>query len=118
RTARGAPTYARWRHTSGVPGTAEAAEDLTPDREVPVAERGAHRERVGGPRAAPQHLVPVAEEDLRVLAVREAREARVTVEVGRGPLPHATEEVEQAVGRGPSGMGAHVVGPEAATRTP
>src|SRR5690606_7561698 len=57
--------------------TPEPAEDLPPDGVVPVAEGPADGERVGCPRAASQHLVLGAEEDLRVLPVGEGPEARV-----------------------------------------
>src|SRR5207244_3843136 len=53
--------------TSGVPGAAEAGEDLPPDGEVPVSEGRPDGGRVGGPRAATQHPEPVpglVEEDL------------------------------------------------------
>ena len=52
------------------PGAAEAGEDLPADRVVPVAERAPAGHRVGGERAAAQHLVLGAEEHLRVLPVR------------------------------------------------
>src|SRR4029079_1434590 len=64
-----------------------AAEDLPSLRQVPVPERDARDERVGRPRAAGQHAVLVAEEDLRVLGVRERLEAGIALEGGRRPLP-------------------------------
>src|SRR5882757_8847843 len=65
----------------GVAGAAEAAEDLPPDRVVPVAERATAGVPVGAEGAAAQHLVFRAEESLRVFGVGEGGEARVTVEV-------------------------------------
>src|SRR5205085_5318323 len=50
-------------------------------------------------RAPAQDLVVGSEEDLGVFAVGKAGEAGVAVEVGRGPLPDAAEQVLDAVRR-------------------
>src|SRR5947209_17397106 len=87
------------------PGAAKAGEDLAADGQVPVAEGGPSRHRVGGPRAAAQHLVPCPEEHLRVLAVGEGDEPGVGLEVGRGPLPDVADELVDAEGTGALGIG-------------
>src|SRR5205814_40553 len=97
---------------SRIARTPEAGEDLAPLREVPVAERRAGHGRVDGPRAAAQHLVLVAEEDLRVLGVRERAEARVGTEVGRRPLPDVADQLLRAGGRRALRTGPHGRGPE------
>src|SRR5262249_3032543 len=74
------------RRGDGIPGGAEPGEDLPPDRVVPVTERATAGYRADGERPAAQHLVLVAEEDLRVLPVRPGRKARVGQEVAGGPL--------------------------------
>ena len=84
----GDPNIADIKPSSGQESrTAEAGEDLAADRVVPVAERGAHRDRIGRPRPAAQHLVLGAEEHLGVLAVGERPEARVAREVGARSTP-------------------------------
>src|SRR5205814_10177331 len=75
------------------------AEDLAPDREVPVAERRPASGGVGAERAAAQHLVARAEEDFGVLAVRPRAEAGVAAEVARRPLPDVTDQLPYTVGR-------------------
>src|SRR6185369_3626554 len=82
---------------SAVGGTAETREDLPALREVPVAERVPRDERLRRPRAAAQHLVPAPEVDRRVLGIGERLEARVRLEVARGPFPHAAEHLLAAV---------------------
>src|SRR5688572_21268799 len=66
---------------SDVLGQAHAGEDLAALREVPAAEGRRGHARGGGPRAAAQDAVLVAEEDLGVLAVRVRDEARVAAKV-------------------------------------
>jgi hypothetical protein len=86
---------------AGVAGEPDAREDLPPDREVPVAEGQARDGRMGRPRAAAQDAVLVAEEDLRVLRVRERGEAGVARERRRGPLPHLADAREEPRAGGP-----------------
>ena len=62
--------------------------------------------RVGRPGGAPQHLVLVAEEDLRVLAVGERLKAGVGEEVRGGPLPDLTDALQA----GPGGLPLVLVG--------
>src|SRR5437868_15365981 len=62
-------------------------EDLPPLRVVPVAEAQPCNDRIGHERAAAQDAELVAEEDLRVLAVRERLEPGVGLEERRRPLP-------------------------------
>jgi hypothetical protein len=69
--------------------------------------------RRGGPRAAAQHLVARAEEDLGVLAVRVGAEARVAAEVARRPLPDVAEHAQRAARAAPSGW-RHRLGAEGA----
>src|SRR5699024_9808721 len=76
-----------------IPCAAKSAEDLSTDRVVPVAERGADGGGVRGPGPAAQDLVPVVEEHLRVLAVGKGGEAGISVEGRGGPLPHVTDEL-------------------------
>src|SRR5215212_8889182 len=85
--------------SSGVARAAEAGEDLPPLRVVPVAERVADHAEARRPRAAAEHLVLVAEEELGVLAVRVRPKARVRAEVARRPLPRVADHAEDAVGR-------------------
>src|SRR6185295_19413570 len=59
------------------------AEDLTTLGQVPVAERLGGDQRRGGPRAAAEHLVALAEEDLGVLGIRVRLEAGIAVELRR-----------------------------------
>src|SRR2546426_12092899 len=82
--------------SSGVGGTAEAGEDLAPLRQVPVAEGVADGDRARRPRAAAQHLVPVAEVGRRVLAVRECLEPGVGLEVAGRPLPDVADHLMAA----------------------
>src|SRR5919199_1984270 len=83
---------------------AQAAEELAPDREVPVAEGVAHRGRAGSPRATAQNLVIGPEEDLGVLLVGEGLEARVGAEVAGGPLPDVPDKPQDPVGARPFGV--------------
>src|SRR6185503_20942417 len=91
---------------SGVLCAAEAAEDLPADREVPVAEGGAHGHGIGGPGPALEHLVVVAPEDLRVLAVGPGPEPRMGPERRRRPFPHIAHQLVHAPAAGAVGMGA------------
>src|ERR1700716_4571400 len=84
-------------HSSlGAPGTPESREDLAADRVVPVAERAPDRGCVGAERPAAQDLVIRAEEHLGVFAIRERREARISVNVGAGPLPDVPDQLVHA----------------------
>src|SRR3954449_11796078 len=96
---RGKPRWAGRRPLQGVARAAEAGEDLAPLRVVPVAEGVADHAEARRPRAAAQHLVLVAEEELRVLAVRVGAEAAVGREVAGGPLPRVADHPEHAVRR-------------------
>src|SRR3712207_3118173 len=92
------------RHTAdplGIAGAAKPDEELAPDGEVPVAEGVADRAGTGGPRAAAQHSVALIKEDLRVLRVREALEARVGGELAGGPLPDVPDHAQRTVGTRP-----------------
>src|SRR6185312_1166676 len=84
----------------GIGGEADAGEDLPALGEVPVAEAEGGDARVGRPRAAAQHAVLRAEEDLGVLAIRVGDEAWVAVEPGGGPLPDLPDALEVPVGPG------------------
>src|SRR4051794_35976586 len=78
------------------------AEDLPPLGQVPVAERPRRDGRRRRPRPAAQHLVALAEEDFRVLAVGVRLEARVAAELARRPLPDGPDSVKSlAPGRRP-----------------
>src|SRR3982751_6837853 len=76
---------------SRIARAAKAAEDLSPDRIVPIAEGGARHVGRGGPRAAPQHLVVRPEEQLGVFRIRKRLVPRVASEVGGGPFPHVAD---------------------------
>src|SRR5262249_16730133 len=89
----GSPPPAAGRRGGGVPGGAETGEDLPPDRVVPVTERAPAGHRADRERRAAQHLVLVAEEDLRVLAVGPGGKARVGQEVAGGPLPDVPHQL-------------------------
>src|ERR687885_1286211 len=93
-----------WRRPLRVLCAAQAAEELAPDREVPVAEGVAHRGRAGSPRATAQNLVTGPEEDLGVLLVGEGFEARVGAEVAGGPLPDVPDKPQDPVGARPFGV--------------
>src|SRR5207237_9648607 len=73
--------------SSGVGGTAEAGEDLSPLGEVPVAEGVADGDRPRRPRAAAPHLVAAGEVPPRVPAVRGGPQARGGRQVGGPPRP-------------------------------
>src|SRR5205085_10691622 len=70
---------------------AKAAEDLTANRIVPVAEGIPNGPRPRRPGRSTKYLVLRSEKDLRVLGVREGHETRMTVEIGARPLPHVTQ---------------------------
>src|SRR5439155_24745878 len=80
--------------------------DLAALRVVPVPEGRRGDGRPGGPRAAPEHLVAVAEEDLRVLAIGEGAEARIGAEVARRPLPRVADHPAHAARGGAVRVGA------------
>src|SRR6185295_11447794 len=80
-------------------GAAEAAEDLSSDRVIPVPERGANRPRSRRPRPASQNLVVGAKEFFRVFFVRETLKSWIAVEVTRRPLPHVTDHPAASNGR-------------------
>ena len=90
---------------AAVLGAAEAGEDLAADGVVPVAERDAHRGRIGRPRPALEDPVLVAPEHLGVLRVGEGGETGVGREGGRRPLPHVTEHLVHAPGADVLGVG-------------
>src|SRR5437867_4297616 len=92
--------------SSGVGGTAEAGEDLSPLGQVPVAEGVADGDRPRRPRAAAQHLVAAAEVRIGILAVREGLEAGVGLEVARRPLPHVADHLVAAEEAPPARVGA------------
>src|SRR5205085_7417829 len=71
--------------------TPKTAEDLPPNRVVPIAERIANRSRPRCPGAASQHLVLCSKKDLRVLGIRKRRESRIAAEVRARPLPYVAE---------------------------
>src|SRR5688572_16116072 len=97
---------------SGVGGTAEATEDLTSDRVVPVAETIANCAWACGPGAASQDLVLASEERLRVLPVRKALESRIASEIGGGPLPDVADHSIAAARRNISAIRTHRRGVE------
>src|SRR5207247_444236 len=76
----------------------DPGKDLPPLGTIPIAERGPGDQRIGGPRAAAQHSVVLAEEGLRVLRVGKGTEARIAVEERRGPLPDRARHVLELVG--------------------
>src|SRR5262245_66265293 len=88
----------------GIAGAAEAGEDLSPQRVVPVAEARPGDDRVGDPGAAAQDAVVGAEEDLGVLRVRERLETRIAAEKRAGPLPHSSLHVLDLVRIGARGL--------------
>ncbi len=90
---------------------AEAGEDLPALRIVPVAEARSGHPGAGGPRAAPQNPVVVAEEHLGVLAVGMRHEPFVPFEAARSPLPHVADHPEAAVRGRALGMGIGRCGP-------
>src|SRR5262249_38496007 len=82
-----------------------AGEDLAALGQVPVPEAGADHVAAGGPGAAAQHLVGVAEEDLGVFGVWESLEARIRGEFRAGPLPNVAEHLDGAAGGRRIGVG-------------
>src|SRR5262245_639517 len=92
---------------SGVGRTAEAGEDLSSLREVPVAERVPDRDRAGRPRAAAQHLVALPEVRLRVLTIRERGETRIRPEVTRRPFPDVADHLMAPEEAPAARIGAH-----------
>src|SRR5436190_18894600 len=81
---------------SGITRAAHAGEYLSAFREIPVAEGRANHVAARSPRAAPKHLVGVAEEHLRVLGVGEWAKSRVGEEVRGRPLPDIAEHLCRA----------------------
>src|SRR5262249_56678844 len=86
----------RARSAWGVASTAEAGEELAALRQVPVAEGVAGDQGLRRPGPAAQHLVALAEVDLRVLGIREGDEAGIGREIARRPLPDVAEHLMAA----------------------
>src|SRR5690242_3949915 len=88
---------------SGVPSAPKAGEDLPPDGVVPVAEGVPDRVRCDGPGTAAENLVVTAEEDGRILRVRERPKPRIWLEVGGRPLPDVADHLLDTERAGPGG---------------